>query len=322
MPFRTAVFAALFCSLSFALVAQPVPPAVPTVNGSSLPAQRLGPEDLIGVQVYNFPELSRTVRISGNGTIQLPLLKTPIPVAGKLPVELEPLIAETLRSNDLVVNPTVTVTVIEYAGRPISVVGAVKSPITFQAVGRVTLVDAIIRAGGLSPEAGPEILVNKRAPSDPEGAPTYTRHILARTLLSSETNEGNIVLTGNEEIRVPPAGRVYVVGDVKSPGSFAVQDLNDTTVLKALSLSGGLGTYYSATAYIVRRDEVTGAKKNITIELKAILERKVADFPLLPDDILFIPDDTKRRQTATVLDRLATVGAGIGSGLAIYTLGR
>ena len=184
------------------------------------------------------------------------------------------------------------------------------------------MVDALIRAGGLAADAGPEILVNKRSPSDPENAPVSTRHILARTLLSSETNEGNIVLTGNEEIRVPVAGRVYVVGDVKTPGSFPVQDLSDTTVLKALALTGGLGTYFSPEAYIVRRDEVSGAKRNIAIELKAILERKVADFPLLPDDILFIPDDTRRRQTATVLERLATVAAGIGSGLIIYTLGR
>ncbi len=317
MPFRTAVFAALLSVTPCVLMAQQA-----VTVGTAMPAQRLGPEDLISVQVYNFPELSRTVRVSADGKIRLPLLNTPLPAAGKLPVELEPEIADALRTNDLVVNPTITVTVVEYSGRPISVVGAVKNPVTFQAIGRVTLVDAIIRAGGLANDAGPEILVNKRPSGDAENAPVVTRHILARTLLSSETNEGNIVLTGNEEIRVPPAGRVYVVGDVKSPGSFPVQDLSDTTVLKALSLSGGLGTYYSPVAYIVRRDDVTGGKKNITVELKAILERRSADFPLLPDDILFIPDDTKRRQTATVLDRLATVGAGIGSGLAIYTLGR
>jgi protein involved in polysaccharide export with SLBB domain len=101
-----------------------------------------------------------------------------------------------------------------------------------------------------------------------------------------------------------------------------VQDLNDTTILKAISLSGGLGTYYSAQAYIVRRDEPTGTKHQIPIALKAILERKAPDFPLIADDILFIPDDTKRRQTAVVLDRLVTFGAAIGSGLIIFTAGR
>jgi polysaccharide export outer membrane protein len=312
MLFRTAVLAALLSTLPLALLAQAPAP------GATLPAQKLGPEDLISVQVYNFPELSRTVRVAADGAIQLPLLKTPIPVAGKLPIELESLIADTLRDSDLVVNPSITVTVIEYAGRPISVVGAVKTPITFQAIGRVTLVDAIIRAGGLTPEAGPEILINRRSPSDPEGAPTFTRHVSARALLSSNDNEGNILLTGNEEIRIPPAGRFYVLGDVKSPGSFLVTDLNDTTILKAISLSGGLGTYYSAEAYIVRRDEPTGVKHQIPIALKAILARKAPDFPLMADDVLFIPDDTKRRQTAMVLDRIATFAAAIGSGVIIF----
>lgn len=317
MLFRTAVFAALLSTLPHALLAQ-----APAQQATSLPAQRLGPEDLISVQVYNFPELSRTVRVAADGTIQLPLLKTPIPVAGKLPYELEPFIADALRTNDLVVNPTIAITVVEYAGRPISVVGAVKTPVTFQAIGRVTLVDAIIRAGGLSPDAGPEILINRHSPSDPADKPSFTRHVSARALLSSNDNEGNILLTGNEEVRVPPAGKFYVLGDVKSPGSFPVQDLNDTTVLKAISLSGGLGTYYSAQAYVVRRDEPTGTKHQISIALKAILDRKAPDFPLMADDILYIPDDTKRRQTAVVLDRLVTFGAAIGSGLIIFTAGR
>ncbi len=301
---------------------QAAPAQSPPPPSASLPAQRLGPEDLINVQVYNFPELSRTVRIAEDGTIHLPLLKVAIPAAGKLPYEMEPVIAEALRSNDLVVNPAITVTVVEYAGRPISVVGAVKNPVTFQAIGRVTLVDAIIRAGGLTQDAGPEILVNRRSPSDPQNAKGFTQHVSARALLSSDENEANILLTGNEEIRVPVAGRFFVVGDVKSPGSFPLQDLNDTTVLKAISLSGGLGTYYGAEAYIVRRDEPSNTKHRIPIQLKAILERKAPDFPLLPDDILFITDDTKRRQTAAVLDRLATFGAAIGSGLIIYTAGR
>src|SRR5450432_172606 len=122
MLFRTAVLAALLSTLPNAILAQ-----APS-QGAGLPAQKLGPEDLISVQVYNFPELSRTVRVAADGSIQLPLLKTAIPVAGKFPYELEPLVADVLRNNDLVVNPTITITVVEYAGRPISVVGAVRTP--------------------------------------------------------------------------------------------------------------------------------------------------------------------------------------------------
>jgi len=63
-------------------------------------------------------------------------------------------IAEALRAEKLLVNPIVTVTIAEYHSRPIRVAGAVRKPLTFQAFSSVTLLDALTRAEGLSPEAG------------------------------------------------------------------------------------------------------------------------------------------------------------------------
>ncbi len=290
-------------------------------NGT-LPSQRLGTDDLVQVQVLNFPEFSRAVRVGSDGTISLPLMRQPLKVRGKLPVEVETQVRDTLRTEDLVVNPTVTVTVVEYASHPVSVLGAVKNPLIFQAVGVVTLSDAIIRAGGFTSDAGPEILLTRREPDAPTDQVIPTRHILIRTLLQSDSNEGNVVLTGHEEIRVPPAGKLYVLGDVRTPGQYPVLDQTDTTVLKALSLSGGLGSSPSKEAWVIRRDEVTGTKQRISIDLKAILERRVADYPLVPDDILYVPDNRKRKETLAILDRIVTFGAAIGTGLIIYSAGR
>jgi len=316
--FSLAVFAATLLTAQSGLTAQ----TAPAPQGGSLPAQRLGPDDLVSVQVLNFPEFSRAVRVSPDGTINLPLLRAPLAVRGKLPVEVESQIRDTLRNEDLVVNPTVSVTVEEYASRPISVLGAVKTPLIFQAVGRVTLSDAVIRAGGFTAEAGPELLVSRRTPEMPAEEAVPTRHILIRDLLSSDSNEANLVLTGHEEIRVPAAGRLFVLGDVRTPGSYPVLDQTDTTVLKALSLSGGLGSSPSKEAWVIRRDELTGTKHQISIDLRAILERRTADYPLLPDDILFVPDNRKRKETLAILDRIVTFGAAIGTGLIIYSAGR
>ena len=49
------------------------------------------------------------------------------------------------------VDPVVKVTIVEYYSRPISVAGAVRKPVTFQATGNVTLLEALSRAEGLSP---------------------------------------------------------------------------------------------------------------------------------------------------------------------------
>ena len=293
-----------------------------TGAGTSLAVQKLGPDDLIQIQVFGFPEFSRAARVSAGGAIQLPLVKKPIQVAGMVPAEIETEIAATLRAAELVVNPAVTVSILEYGSRPVTVAGAVRNPVLFQAIGRVTLIDAITRAGGLATDAGPEILINRRVNAGGDSKPLLTQHINARLLFTEDGGESNILITGGEEIRVPAAGKVYVVGDVKSSGAFPVTDNSDTTVLKVLSLAGGVGSYSSAEAYIIRRDEISGTKHRIAIDLKGILKQKTPDFPLLADDIFFVPDDSKRKQTDVILDRLFTYGAALATGLIIFTAGR
>ncbi len=303
---------AALTALSFAAFLAACPALFGQVS-TSLPSQPIGPGDLIQIQVLNFPEFTRALRVSADGSVTLPLLRAPLNVQGKLPVEVESQVRDVLRNEELVVNPSVSVTVVEYTSRPVSVIGAVKNPLIFQAVGKVTLSEAIIRAGGFSPEAGPELLLTTG------GA---TRHILVRDLLQSDNNESNLILTGHEEIRVPPAGRLYVLGDVHTPGSYPVLDRTDTTILKAISLSGGLGPSHAKEIYVIRRDEVSGTKHQIPINLEAILHQQAADYPLVPDDILFIPDNRKRRDTLAILDRILAFGTAVGSGILIYTAAR
>src|SRR4029077_17514011 len=90
-----------------------------------------------------------------------PLLKSAITAAGLLPRGLEGAIAEALKTEEIMVEPVVKVTIVEYYSRPISVAGAVRKPLTFQATGNVTLLEALSRAEGLSAEAGPEVLVSR-----------------------------------------------------------------------------------------------------------------------------------------------------------------
>src|SRR5690349_8316734 len=150
----------LLCASVMAFGQNPQAPSDSTVP--NLPVQKIGANDLVGIAVYDSPEFTRTVRVGTDGTIRLPMLKQRVKAEGLLPSELETSVAEALKSEQLVVDPFVTVTMAEYHSRPISVAGAVKNPTTFQAIGNVTLLEAITRAGGLSPEAGTEILVSKQ----------------------------------------------------------------------------------------------------------------------------------------------------------------
>ena len=67
-----------------ALLAQTHGVAIPDPS-ANLPAQTIGPRDLIVLQVYDSPELSRTVRIGADGMIRLPMVKQKIKAELPLP---------------------------------------------------------------------------------------------------------------------------------------------------------------------------------------------------------------------------------------------
>jgi polysaccharide export outer membrane protein len=282
--------------------------------GGNLPMQKIGSDDLVSVQVYDSPELTRTVRIGQDGNLRLPLLTNPIPAAGLLPTELEQKIADELKKEGILVRPIVTVSVAEYRSRPISVVGAVKHPLTFQAFGNVTLIDAITRAEGLSDAAGSEVLVTR--PSE-AGGMSLLQRIPVKTLLDGSDEALNIKLHGGEEVRVPEGGRVFVVGDVKKPGAIPVHDLSELSVLRVISQAEGLLPFASKEAFILRHGD--NAKNNeISVPLEKIIERKSPDVPLLANDVLFIPDSKGKRSRAKILETIAAFGMGTASGLLIF----
>jgi polysaccharide export outer membrane protein len=299
---------------SLATMAQAqAPVAPPTTPETNLPAQKIGIDDLISVSVYDRPELTRTVRVAADGVIRLPLLSEPIRATGIMPSDLERIIATRLSEEEILVRPVVTVAVAEYRSRPVSVVGAVHHPLTFQVSGAVRLLDALARAEGLAPESGTEILVTRRA----EGGVELTKRILVRQLIDQADPEANVLLTGGEEIRVPEAGKVFLVGNVKHPGAVTLHDGEPLTLLKALALSEGLMPYTAKEAFIYRRTDPAQEKTEIKIPLTQIVERKSPDIPLQENDLVYIPENKSRRLTLTTLDRIAAFGSAAGAA-AIY----
>ncbi len=275
---------------------------------ANLPSQRLGVDDLLAISVYDAPEFTRTVRVETDGDIHLPLLKNGISAAGIFPGQLESSIAGALKSEQILVDPFVKVTVVEYHSRPIAVMGAVKKPVTFQSVGTVTLLDALARAEGLTETAGTEILLTRA---------DQVERIPVKRLMKDADPSLNYVLHGGEEIRVPEAGRIFVFGNVHKSGAFPVRDSADGSVLKMIALSEGLTPYSGKIAYIYRKDE-TGVKKEIPVELNKIMQRKSPDVALQVDDLLYIPDNKGRRATITAIDRITMFGASTASGILIW----
>jgi polysaccharide export outer membrane protein len=287
--------------------------STPLSSTPNLPVSRIGDNDLLGVTVYDAPPLTGPVRVSQEGDIRLPMVKQPIRAAGLYPQDLETEIAATLVKDQLLVNPIVTVTIIEYDSRPITVVGAVKLPVTFQAMGNVTLLDAISRAQGLTDDAGSEILISCQTPGPDGKETTLTRRVQVRSLFDNTNPALNVQLHGGELVRVPEAGRVFVVGDVKKPGFYLISDGSQSSIMKALALSEGLGDHAGHTAYIYRQEGAAAGRNEIPVQLKKIMDRKSPDVTLEANDILYIPDSNGRRISAKVLESIVGVGSIVGS---------
>jgi polysaccharide export outer membrane protein len=274
------------------------------------PIQRIGPDDLLSVSVADCPELTRNFRVAGDGTLRLPLLKERISAKDKLPSELENDIAAVLLKEQLLVKPVVSVSVIEYRSLPVSVLGAVRHPITFQAAGEVRLLDALTRAEGLSMDAGPEILISR--PNAP------VQRIPVKGLIDLADTSLNVRLRGGEEIRVPEAGKIYVIGNVKRTGAFPIGDGNDTTVLKMVAMTEGLLPFTGKDAYIYRREPGKTDRSEIPVPLIRIMEHKAPDMHLQANDILYIPDSRGKRLTAETLRTITGFGVQTATGILIW----
>jgi len=106
--------------------------------------------------VLQAPDLSKTVEVAGNGTIDLPLLGE-TPAAGKTAQELQRDLNSKLGARYLQ-NPQVTVVIKEFNSARVTVSGAVKSPGVFPYKGE-TLMQYVSMAGGLAADSNSMIVV-------------------------------------------------------------------------------------------------------------------------------------------------------------------
>ena len=107
---------------------------------------RIGVGNLLEVEVYGEPDLTKEVRVLTDGTISFPLLES-IKAQGLTVGELERDIRDRLGKKYLV-NPQVTVFVKEFSR--VYVFGEVKSPGSFPLTGKMTVFEAVTLAGGLT----------------------------------------------------------------------------------------------------------------------------------------------------------------------------
>ena len=307
----------------------------------------IGPEDVLDINVFEAQEMNREVRVSASGEISLPLLGA-VRAAGLTPRELEQSLEELLHQKYMK-DPHIGVFVREMQSHPVSVMGAVRKPGTFQIRGIKTLLEVLSLAEGLAEDAGEVVIILRGAdqnsalgslaarandvtasssmmgPQETErpgvadagtdkiiGSSQNVVQVNLKDLLDSTDPTHNPAVYPGDIVKVSRAGIVYVVGAVRRPGGFAMKTNERISVLQAIALSEGLTRAASKNgARIIRTNEQNGARTGIPINLGKILSGKSPDPMLGPRDIVFVPDSAAKSTFSRGVDAAAQTLVGL-----------
>ncbi len=278
------------------------PGAAPATPASG--AVRIGPGDLIDIQVFGVPDLSQKTRVTSSGDVYLPLAGY-VHLDGLTIEEAQETIEKKLVDGQFVNDPHVTIFVAEYA-TGVSVMGEVAHPGVYPIFGSRRLFDIISAAGGLTEKAGRVVTITHRdQPHDPVSV-TFDPAPAKNTATNVEIVQGDTVV-------VTRAGVIYVVGEVQQPSGFLMEASQNFTVLKALALAHGPSRYAKLDKSKVIRKKADGSYEEIPVPLRRILDAKDKDVAMQADDILFVPASGGKRAAEQTLNSVL----GIASGLAL-----
>jgi polysaccharide export outer membrane protein len=304
---------------------QETKPETPEVPSAPAPLTDyvIGPEDVLSIDVFDVPELSKlVVRVANDGSISVPLLGQVH--AGGLTIRQ---LREELQSGwgkTYLQNPQVTLFVNEFHARPVSVIGAVDKPGLYYLTGPRTLIEVLALAGGLAKVGtapGRTLVVTRKDGFEDlqpcegmrEVAPDKAEINIPK-LLYSRDSALDIPIKPFDTISVSKADIVYVVGDVKRNGGFVLQDQEKITVLQALALAQGLNVTAAKGHTLIIRRSPDGSRTEVPLDLGKILKGKSQDVEMAGNDILFVPTSTGK----AAAKRGAETAIATISGMLIY----
>lgn len=243
----------------------------------------IGPQDVLTITSFDQDDLSGKYPVDADGTFTFPLIGR-VTAAGLTLRGLEADLKKRLKEEGFFKDPQVAVGVEAYKSQKVHIVGEVRNPGTYPLAGDMSLIEAVARAGSTLPSASGEALIvrakagsSSAGPTLPSADNTEVTTVDLKELQSGALSQ-NVALRDGDTIFVPRAESVYVFGQVKNPGAYAIQ--RSTTVLQALSLAGGI-TERGATGRI----KIVRIEQGKTVEIRV----KLTDI-VKPGDTIMVPE--------------------------------
>lgn len=244
--------------IGFAFIMMILESAVTTTYAEPQQTYRLGPNDVIRVQVFSEDDLSVERTVGGDGTITFPLLGA-LSVGGRTVQELQDELTVRLRAG-YIRHPKVTVFIVKH--RNFTVSGEVKKPGGFEYREGVTVQEALALAEGFTEKANRnEVMVTRLNGGSAQSVPVAL----------------DALVLPNDLIIVPQAPRLYLNGEVKRPGDYMYE--KGLTIHKAITMAGGFTEKASESRTKVLR-VINGKEETISVKL---------DDPVHPNDIIVVP---------------------------------
>jgi polysaccharide biosynthesis/export protein len=248
-------------------------------SGSNSPAgnavqarEIIGASDSIRITVFQNPDLTTDTRVSQSGSIVFPLIGE-VGLAGLTTTEAGTRIADQLKRGGYIINPQVSVAIVQVRSRQVTVLGEFARPGNYVLEdNRSRLTDILTLAGGIS-ATGAEtvrVLTNRSG--------KYEKHeINFPALFRGGDPSTNIQLENGDTIFVERAPVFYIYGEVQRAGAYRLEP--NTIVMQALSLGGGLTARATERGIGIHRRMPNG-------ELMMV-DAKLTD-PIQADDIVFV----------------------------------
>jgi polysaccharide export outer membrane protein len=245
-----------------------------TALRAQVPEYLIGRQDTLTITVFGQPDISGKFTVEADGCLTFPMIGR-VEAAGMTPRSVEAAIAARLGAGYLLA-PQVSVTVDQYRSQRVFMMGAVGQPGPLVLTGNTTLIEALARAGSTTGESVGDVIVVRAQPGQAASGPVLPEQAADTRVIRidlAELERGaltqNVVLQDGDTVIVPRGEPVFLVGEVRSPGSFAVR--KGTTILQLLALGGG-ATERGATGRLKIVRVQNGKRVEIDAELDDVVQ--------------------------------------------------
>ena len=278
---------------------------LPTVNATAQKEKPylIGRDDVLDVTVWQVPDLTKSLRVQSDGTVDFPLLGN-LSASGLTPAELAKLIQDKL-SQGYVKEPKVSISVKEYNSKKILVFGEAGQPGLYKLKGETPLLEILFMVGGVKPDAKRMTIIRPSPqnstettppgsmPSPEPGAATGSSQTIEVDLISllskGELSQNIMIQPGDTLYFASGTGlRFHVLGQVGNPGPY--EWVQDITVLEAIKLAGGVKDRGAPNRIKVRKMH-DGQKMEIKVNMVEIMKgKKKDDIIVKPGDVIIVPE--------------------------------